>query len=210
MLPHRDTISSGLRFSNDHNLITVESSHALESSESSSRAAVDPPPPLSFRTNTLDEGKSVVQHSTELKLEEVDTPVPVVENPSEPKESDSISDRSMSEFYDLRNGLSLSTLIWTVVFLIPVRFFYDWNIALSFLVGAMAGLVYLRLLARNVERLGSSNQVGKNQLAVFIGVIIIATQVDSLQVLPVFLGFLTYKVAILVYALRTAVFNSTS
>ena len=210
MLPHRDTISSGLRFSKDHILSTVESSHALDTSESSSRAAVDPPPPLSFRTKELDEGKSLVQNSTESKLEEVEDSVPLVKSPSEPKESDSLSDRSMSEFYQLRNSLSLSTLMWTAVFFIPVRFFYDWNIALSFLLGAVAGLVYLRLLARNVERLGTNNQVGKSQIAVFIGVIIIATQVDSLQILPVFLGFLTYKVAILVYAFRTAVFNTQS
>lgn len=188
----------------------MDSFHALDNSKSSSRAAVDPPPPVSFRTKAKDEGKSAVTSPTELKLEEVDDSVSVVKSSSEPNESDSISDRSMSEFYQLRNGLSISTLIWTVVFVVPVRFFYDQTVALSFLVGAIAGLVYLRLLARNVERLGSGNQVGKSQMAVFVGVIIVATQVDSLQILPVFLGFLTYKVAILVYTFRTAVFNSNS
>lgn len=113
----------------------------------------------------------------------------------------------MSDFYDLRLELLISTLLLTLLLFVLTFFCYTLNIALNYLLGAFAGLAYLGLLARNVERLGTSNQVGKSQLAVFVGVIVLATQIDGLLVLPVFLGFSTYKLALLVYTLRAAVLN---
>jgi ATP synthase protein I len=117
---------------------------------------------------------------------------------------ESIRANSMQEFYQLRQELLVSTLILTVLIFGPVWYYYSLNTALNYLLGACTGVVYLRLLARNVEQLGQSkDSVGKTQLAVFIGVMIIATQVNQLHILPVFLGFLTFKAAILVYTLRT-------
>lgn len=117
---------------------------------------------------------------------------------------ESIRANSMQEFYKLRQELLVSTLILTVLIFGPVWYYYSLNTALNYLLGACTGVVYLRLLARNVEQLGQSkDSVGKTQLAVFIGVMIIATQVNQLHILPVFLGFLTFKAAILVYTLRT-------
>ena len=121
------------------------------------------------------------------------------------------SSNSMSEFYQLKRELLSSTLILAGLCFGPVWWVYSLNVALSYLLGAFAGVVYLRLLAKNVEQLGSQNtQVGKNQIAVFIGVFIVATQWDQLQVLPVFLGFLTYKAAIIVFMVRTAVLPPTN
>jgi ATP synthase protein I len=117
---------------------------------------------------------------------------------------EAIRANSMQEFYKLRQELLVSTLILTLLIFGPVWYYYSLNTALNYLLGACTGVVYLRLLARNVEQLGQSkDSVGKTQLAVFIGVMIIATQVNQLHILPVFLGFLTFKAAILVYTLRT-------
>ncbi len=110
----------------------------------------------------------------------------------------------MREFYALQRELLLTTLILTGAFFGCVWYFYSLNIALNYLIGACTGVVYLKVLARNVEKLGDGNQkVGKSQIALFVGLILVATQWKQLQILPIFLGFLTYKAALLVYMLRT-------
>ena len=110
---------------------------------------------------------------------------------------------SMQEYYRLQQELLVITLIATAVIFGFVCFFYSLNIALNYLIGACTGVVYLRLLAKNVEQLGNSKKrVGNTRLALFIGLIVIATQLNQLQIIPIFLGFLTYKVALLVYVLR--------
>jgi ATP synthase protein I len=113
------------------------------------------------------------------------------------------SGTSMDDFYRLQNELLVVTIILTGLIFFPVWYFYSLNTALNYLIGACTGVVYLKLLARNVERLGTQKQqLGKSHLALFIGIIVIATQVKDLHVLPVFLGFLTYKGTLLVHTLR--------
>jgi ATP synthase protein I len=129
---------------------------------------------------------------------------------SEPVTTESESSKdSMVSYYQLQQELLVTTLVLMAIAFGPIWWFYSIKVALNYLVGACTGVVYLKLLARNVERLGTQEQkVGKSQLAVFIGVIIFATQWEQLQVLPIFLGFLTYKAAILVYTLKTVAKSS--
>jgi len=115
-------------------------------------------------------------------------------------------DASMQEYYELQEKLFRLTLILTGIIFISVWIFYSLNIALNYLLGACTGVVYLRMLARNVAQLGRQRkQLGSSRLAVLIGVVIVASQLHELQIMPIFLGFLTYKAAIIFYMLQTTI-----
>lgn len=112
---------------------------------------------------------------------------------------------SMEEFYQLYQKLLVITLVLTGIIFISVWIYYSLNIALNYLLGACAGVVYLRMLAKDVERLSNEkNRLSKNRFALLIGLIILASRWHELQILPIFLGFLTYKATLLVYMLQIA------
>jgi len=117
----------------------------------------------------------------------------------------SIEGNSMGEYYQLKKTLLVWTLILTGIIFIGVWWNYSINIAINYLLGAGVGLLYLRRLAKDVEGLSGENpKVSNNRLILFIGLMIFATQWQQLKVLPIFLGFLTYKVAIVIYMLQTS------
>ncbi len=136
--------------------------------------------------------------------DELTQPTEVVGEESTLEQSSVVSDNSMDEYQQLKLELYLITVGLTIVAFIAVATTYGLRIALNYLLGAVAGVVYLRLLARDVDRIGNGNiRLSPNRLAMFVVLIIVAAKWHQLQVLPVFLGFLTYKAAILVYLLRT-------
>lgn len=110
----------------------------------------------------------------------------------------------MQEYYQLKQKLLLVTLALTGIIFISVWIFYSLNVALNYLLGACTGVVYLRMLAKDVERLsGQKTSLSKARFAVFIGLIIVATQWHQLQIVPIFLGFLTYKATLIVYMVQS-------
>jgi ATP synthase protein I len=114
------------------------------------------------------------------------------------------SQDSMGEYRQLKRELYLITLAITTVAFVTVALVYELRVAFNYLLGAVAGVVYLRLLAKDVDRIGNeSTKLSPNRLALFVGLMLVAAKWHELQILPVFLGFLTYKAALLVYLLRT-------
>jgi len=109
------------------------------------------------------------------------------------------ADAAMQEFYQLKQRLLFISLAVTGIAVVSVWWAYSLATALNYLLGACAGLAYFRMLARDVERLGvQKRRLGSGRFAIFVGLIIVATQWQDLHVVPVFLGFLTYKVAIII------------
>jgi len=74
----------------------------------------------------------------------------------------------MQEFYQLSQELLRLTCIDRDYFYLCLDF-YSLNIALNYLLGACTGVVYLRMLGKDVERLGRQNRLSKTRFALFIG-----------------------------------------
>lgn len=126
------------------------------------------------------------------------------QTPEAPDSAPSDIDNSMGEYYQLKQTLLIATIAIAGIVFGSVWLAYSLNTALNYLLGACFGLVYLRMLAKEVERIGvQKSRPGSSRLALLVGLLIVATQWQQLHILPVFLGFLTYKAAIIIYVLQT-------
>lgn len=109
-------------------------------------------------------------------------------------------------YAQLQNRLLLTTLILAGIGAVGTFLAYSANIAANYAIGAVTGIVYLRLLGRSVGRLGPGGKVSSGlftpRLALFVGLFFLATRLEALQVIPIFLGFMTYKAALLVYGIQ--------
>lgn len=112
---------------------------------------------------------------------------------------------SMQDYYQLQQNLLKLTLAFTVVIFLVVWGAYSIATALNYVVGAITGLVYFRMLARSVGKIGREKpKPSSGRFAIFVGVMVVSTQWQQLSVLPVFLGFLTYKAALIAFVIWTA------
>lgn len=116
------------------------------------------------------------------------------------------SANSLDEYGDLKFKLFVITLILSGVISLAVWFVYGLNLALNYLLGACVGVVYLRMLSKDVDQVGQSQKQlsysKPSRFVLFTALIVAASRAQQLHVLPVFLGFLTYKAAILVYTIQ--------
>ena len=116
------------------------------------------------------------------------------------------SEASMQDYYQLQQNLLGLTVAFGAVIFPFVWGFYSLQIALDYILGACAGVDYLRMLGRNVSKIGrqkKNSSVGR--LAVFAAIMLVSLRRDQLDVIHVCLGFLTYKAAIIAFVLWTSV-----
>lgn len=118
--------------------------------------------------------------------------------------SDGIAN-GMDDYIRLQWRLMVATALVSALAVLLTAWFKDLPTAGSVLVGALAGLLYLRLLARSVSRLGGDRRsVGKLQLLVPALLVVASARIPTLQILPALLGFLLYKPALILQAVLDA------
>ena len=123
--------------------------------------------------------------------------------------TETIQADSMQDYYQLQRTLMLLSIVFTGITFICVWIFYSLHLALNYLLGAFVGIIYLRMLGREVENVGASQQkLGNKGLILFAATIIVASQWQTLYIVPVFLGFLTYKVAIIAYTIQNVMVSA--
>lgn len=175
----------------------------MTSSQDSPDSLANPSAPLGVRLNfgdaELEQALAQVPigvESSEEQSSDEDTPI-VLPPPSE---------TSMQEYYRLQQDLLKLTVVFGAVIFPFVVWAYSLNTALNYLIGASTGVIYLRMLAKSVGKIGrESPKSSSGRLAILIGVLVAATQWQELSVLPVFLGFLTYKAALIAFVLWTSI-----
>lgn len=105
------------------------------------------------------------------------------------------------EYGRLQWRLLLATLVLTLLVSAATWPWLGASAARSLLLGGCCGLLYLRLLARSVGRIGpESRSLGRFQIVVPALLIVAAARIPSLELLPAFAGFLLYKPALLLQA----------
>ncbi|MCX5968278.1 MAG: ATP synthase subunit I [Cyanobacteria bacterium] len=111
------------------------------------------------------------------------------------------SDNGMDGYHRLQRRLILATLAATALAVPLTALCFDIPTAVSLLIGGLAGLLYIRLLARSVSRLGDERKsVGKVQLVVPVVLVLAAARIPQLEIVPALVGFLLYKPALIVQA----------
>ena len=143
------------------------------------------------------------EHITQVKPVE---PIKKVETAAVNTSSSTASEQKdpMIEYYQLQRTLYMYTLGLMGIIFPAVWYFYSLKVALNYLIGAIVSVVYLRFLAKDVERIGQQQQrLGGKGLGIFVILMLIASKWQQLSILPVFLGFLTFKGAIIIYTLQS-------
>ncbi|MEY3963089.1 MAG: hypothetical protein RLZZ106_344 [Cyanobacteriota bacterium] len=111
---------------------------------------------------------------------------------------DPCADDRVDDYAQLQRRLLLATLSTAVLAALFTAVVFDVHTAGSVLVGSLSGVVYLRLLGRSVARLGpDAKKVGKLQLLVPVVLVLSASRLPQLELLPALLGFLLYKPALI-------------
>ena len=74
----------------------------------------------------------------------------------------------------------------------------------SVFIGAIAGIFYLRLLAKSIGKIGKeSNGVSQLQLLVPVCLFLFASKLGSLDIFPAMIGFFIYKPSLILYFSRS-------
>ena len=107
--------------------------------------------------------------------------------------------KTSSEEYELLQRRIFLIHIVLSAFAVSITFFlFDFYFSLSLFLGSFAGIIYLRLLAKSIGKLGNeANSVSKFQLLVPVLLVLVVSKTPQLELIPALLGFLLYKLSLI-------------
>ena len=120
-------------------------------------------------------------------------------------------DNQIGNFFSIKDDylkMQLSIFVITFVIAIFLTIFasisIDLSVGLSFFIGSIAGIFYLRLLAKSIGNLGkSSSGISKIQLLIPVCLFVFTSKSEFFEILPAIIGFFLYKPALILYFSRS-------
>ena len=104
----------------------------------------------------------------------------------------------------------LQITIFSITFIVAILLasltgiIIGYTFGFSVFIGAIAGLFYLRLLAKSIGKIGKeSTGVSQLQLLVPVCLFIFASKLGSIDILPAMIGFFIYKPSLIFYFSRS-------
>lgn len=108
----------------------------------------------------------------------------------------------LDDYARLQRRLLVATLLVTLAASLICWLVFGAQAARSLALGGASGLLYLRLLARSVGRIGpESRSLGRFQILVPALLVVAAARIPAVEILPALAGFVLYKPALLLQAL---------
>ncbi len=104
----------------------------------------------------------------------------------------------------------LQITIFSITFIVAILvasitgIIIGYTFGFSVFIGAIAGIFYLRLLAKSIGKIGKeSNGVSQLQLMVPVCLFLFASKLGSLDIFPAMIGFFIYKPSLIFYFSRS-------
>ena len=96
------------------------------------------------------------------------------------------------------------TFVFATLIAIITGIIIGYTFGFSVFIGAIAGIFYLRLLAKSIGKIGKeSTRVSQLQLLVPVCLFIFASKLGSIDICPAMIGFFIYKPSLIFYFSRS-------
>jgi len=108
------------------------------------------------------------------------------------------------EYTKLQITIFFITFIVAILVASLTGIIVGYTFGFSVFIGAVAGIFYLRLLAKSIGKIGKeSTRVSQLQLLVPVCLFIFASKLGSLDIFPAMIGFFIYKPSLIFYFSRS-------
>ena len=108
------------------------------------------------------------------------------------------------EYFKLQIKILGITFVFAILVASITGIMLGYKFGFSVFIGAIAGIFYLRLLAKSIGKIGKeSTRVSQLQLLVPVCLFIFASKLGSIDILPAMIGFFIYKPSLIFYFSRS-------